>query len=67
MTRLAAINYFMENVFPDIRKKESLMDRVDLPLRREIWSHYVDSLHRDGRITDWQASVWDFPEVLDTK
>jgi len=27
----------------------------------------VDSLHRDGRITDWQAENWDVPEVLDTK
>jgi hypothetical protein len=65
MTRLAAINNFVETVFPDIRKKESLMEKVDMPLRREVWNVYVDSLHRDGQITDWQASNWNFPEILE--
>jgi hypothetical protein len=33
----------------------------DRPAIRELWNNFVDSLHRDERISDNQAQNWDQP------
>lgn len=38
-----------------------VFDRRDKPAARQAWVMYVDSLHRDGLITDRQAETWDNP------
>jgi hypothetical protein len=36
-----------------------------MPARREAWCNWVDSLHSDGQISDWQADNWDHPPCND--
>jgi len=33
----------------------------DIPARREDWNNFVDMLEKDGRITDYQAFIWNNP------
>lgn len=66
MTKRDAISQFMKSTFARIKEVEDQLGRPDLPLRRELWSVYVDTLHRDGQITDWQANNWGQPEILET-
>lgn len=67
MTKREAINQFMGSTFARIKEVEDKLGRRDMPLRRELWTVYVDTLHRDGHITDWQADNWGQPEILETK
>ena len=67
MTKRDAISQFMESTFATLREVEqSRGGRVDLPFRRQAWNTFVDTLHRDGQITDWQADNWGQPEILET-
>lgn len=36
---------------------------IDLPALRETWTVYLDSLRRDGCITQEQYAAWDPPRV----
>jgi len=36
-------------------------DPQDKPEAAEAWCIFIDTLHRDGRITDHQAQSWDNP------
>jgi len=67
MTKRDAISQFMESTFTTLREVEEMRGgKIDLPFRREAWNVYVDNLHRDGQITDWQADNWGQPEILET-
>lgn len=46
------------NAFQPI--KDSLPQN-DIPMLREEWSNYVDSLQKDGYITEHQANAWVHP------
>lgn len=34
---------------------------VDRPMRRQAWNDYVDSLNRNGYVSDKQAATWSSP------
>jgi hypothetical protein len=63
MTHREAVAHFREHILPAIQRRER-SGHPDKPMRAEAWSGYVDSLHRDGRITDTQAQNFDLPAAL---
>ena len=54
MKKTEVSQYFKDN-FPSIYYSH------DLPMKREAWSNYVDSLQRDGLVSEKQASTWTQP------
>jgi len=50
-----ATDYFNKH----LRPKNYLDDK---PAWRMAWQVYVDQLHRDGAITDWQRENWGNPK-----
>lgn len=57
---------FKEYMLPSVVsffEKDGIPDK---PARREEYNNYMDSLHRDGLITDKQVNKWCMPELLET-
>ena len=68
MTWRQAIEVFLECYAPGIvqeEQKHGYSAYADLPMRREAWSNYVDSLCKDGQISDWQYENWSQPDYCD--
>lgn len=42
-------------------RKNFLFDKTDKPAAGQAWCLFVDSLHREGRITDRQVNSWGNP------
>jgi len=59
MTKIQAVSEWRREILSRIREQEN--GRPDYPMRRESWGMFVDSLHRDGRITDKQYDEWRAP------
>lgn len=55
MNKLTAIKTFESEVYPNAKSKK---DRIKV---RTIWNDYVDTLNKNGDITDKQASKWISP------
>ena len=53
-----ATEQFTDCILPMIQESEQRLGHVDIPARSEAWSNYVDSLHCDEQISDWQANNW---------
>ena len=53
-----AVQQFEDFILPMIQEDEKNLGHVDIPARSEAWSNYVDSLHCDEQISDWQAQNW---------
>jgi hypothetical protein len=65
-----AVAMFIEGYMPAILKREQengFTRYADLPMRREAWNNYVDSLCKDGQVSDWQQANWNQPDVCDGK
>jgi hypothetical protein len=63
-----AVEQFNECYMPRIRGTEQLYGRAnypDLPMRREAWNNYTDSLCKNRLISDWQYENWSQPAVCD--
>jgi len=45
-----------ENMFFDMIR---LTD--DIPRNKIMWTTFIDQLHRDNTITDWQVNNWGYP------
>ena len=63
-----AVEQFNECYMPRIRGTEQLYGRAnypDLPMRREAWINYTDSLCKNRLISDWQYENWSQPAVCD--
>lgn len=58
MTKPQAIADFKENVAPVILARYGVRDRVAM---RCGWNDYVDSLNKDGWISDYHAMTWTNP------
>jgi hypothetical protein len=41
---------------------EQLMGYPDTVARSEAWSNFVDALHANEQISDWQVSNWEHPD-----
>jgi hypothetical protein len=53
---------FTDCILPMIQESEQRLGHVDTVARSEAWSNYVDSLHSDEQISDWQANNWEHPD-----
>ena len=61
-----AVEMFTNDILPDLIAIEATQSgNTDYPLRRETWSNWVDSLCKDGQISDWQQENWDHPPCND--
>jgi hypothetical protein len=57
-----ATEQFTDSILPMIQESEKRLGHVDIPARSEAWSDYVDGLHADEQISDWQVSNWEHPD-----
>ena len=53
-----AVQQFEDCVLPMIQEQFEQDGEPDIVARSEAWSNYVDSLHCDEQISDWQAQNW---------
>ncbi len=60
-----AVEQFTDLILPMIQESERRLGHVDIPARSEAWSNFVDSLHSDEAISDWQVENWEFPDCCD--
>ena len=61
MKRAEAIAAFEETHMLFINEKEEVNGTKDMPLRRQLWNDFVDSLNKNSKISDWQAANWSQP------
>ena len=61
MTKEQALSIFKQEILPSLKAKEEESGVKDIPARRFEWSCFVDSLQKDGQITENQAHNWDNP------
>ena len=57
-----ATEQFTDCILPAIQESEQRLGHVDIPARSEAWSNFVDSLHADEQISDWQVANWEHPD-----
>jgi len=66
MTHAQAVDYFENEIMPELRIIEARQDgNPDWPLRCETWNNWTDSLCKDGEISDWQYENWSQPPSCD--
>jgi len=56
-----ACETFTTEILPMIQESEQRLGRVDIPARSEAWNNWIDNLHCDSQISDWQVANWDHP------
>jgi len=61
MTKKKAEQQFKEEILPIVKAQEK--NGKDAMLRNQEWSYFIDSLCRDGLITQDQFHNWDSPKV----
>lgn len=59
MTKKEAMQDFLENILPEIKKLEK--NGIDKTMRAEEWNNYTDALCKGGRITSKQYHNWSNP------
>ena len=47
---------FGRKVLPYIKDAHEQDGEVDIPARREGWSNFIDSLNKNGEISDYEAA-----------
>ena len=62
MKRDEAIKDFEVTYVPVILAREKVNGKRDMPLRRQLWNDFYDSLNKNGLISDWQADNWTQPD-----
>ena len=62
ITRDEAIANFTENILPWVKEQYEQDGVADFPARSEAWNNFVDDLHQDGKISDWQVNNWSHPD-----
>ena len=53
---------FTDCILPMIQESEQRLGHVDIPARSEAWSNFVDALHANEEISDWQVANWEHPD-----
>ena len=61
MTFDQACEQFTDCILPMIQEQHEQDGNADIPARSEAWNNWIDSLHRDEQISDWQVANWDHP------
>lgn len=62
-TKKQVDEFFKMEIFPSIKKLE-YNGIKDIPLRRETYNNYIDSLYKDGEITEKQANSFIIPKIF---
>ena len=61
-----AVEMFTNDILPGLVAIEATQSgNIDYPLRCETWNNWVDSLCKDGQISDWQYENWSHPPCND--
>ena len=53
-----AVEQFTEMILPMVQQQHERDGEPDIVARSEAWSNYIDALHSDEVISDWQAQNW---------
>ncbi len=53
-----ACETFTAEILPMVQEQYEQDGIPDIPARSEAWSNFVDGLHCDEQISDWQANNW---------
>ena len=62
MTFDAAEAQFGACYLPLFQESEQRMGHPDTVARSEAWSNFVDALHANEEISDWQVANWEHPD-----
>jgi hypothetical protein len=57
-----AVNQFTDSILPMFQEGEQLMGYPDTVARSEAWSSFIDDLHANEEISDWQVANWEHPD-----
>lgn len=57
-TKVEALDAWRSAYLPSVKSTYEQDGVPDYPARCESWSNYVDSLHREGDLTDRQVQEW---------
>ena len=57
-----AVEQFTEMILPMVQQQCERDGEPDIVARSEEWSNYVDALHSDEVISDWQLENWEHPD-----
>ena len=55
---------FILNILPSVKQTFELDNRIDKPARCESYNDYIDSLNKDGLISDNQVNKYCIPSRL---
>jgi hypothetical protein len=53
-----AVQQFTDCILPMVQEEYEQDGIPDIPARSEAWSNFVDGLHCNDEISDWQANNW---------
>ena len=62
-TRDEAIEHFKANELTTVQQRYEQDGIPDTTARREAWHDFVDWLHGNYQISDWQIANWSIPEI----
>mgnify|MGYP003632483132 FL=1 len=62
-TRKEAIEEFVEHNLPTVEQEYEQDGEQDTVARREAWHNFVDWLHSNYQVSDWQVNNWTIPTV----
>ncbi len=57
-----AVQQFEDFILPMVQQQHERDGEPDIVARSEEWSNYVDALHSDEVISDWQLENWEHPD-----
>ena len=57
-----AVQQFEDFILPMVQQQYERDGEPDIVARSEEWSNYVDALHSDEVISDWQLENWEHPD-----
>ena len=60
-----AVEQFTEMILPMVQQQYERDGEPDIVARSEAWNNYVDALHSDEVISDWQVANWEHPPCCD--
>lgn len=55
MNKKEVLKSFKENIIPAINERYG---KKDVIAKREAWSNYIDSLQKNGYVTEKQVTKW---------
>lgn len=55
---------FISHILPSIKNRYEINGIKDKPARREAYNNFIDSLQKDGQITESQANRYCIPKRL---